>query len=85
MRTSVDLADPLLREARRLAERRGTTLRALIEEGLRLVLERPRVARPYRLADHSFGGKGAAAGMVEGLRETDWERIRDLSYHADGA
>jgi len=38
MRTTVRLDDPLLDQARREAAKRGTTLTALIAEGLRLVL-----------------------------------------------
>ena len=41
MRTTVRLDDALLEAARREAKRRGTTLTALIEQGLRLVLRRP--------------------------------------------
>ena len=40
MRTTVRLEDGLLEQARREAARRGETLTALIEEGLRLVLIR---------------------------------------------
>ncbi len=38
MKTTIDIADPLLREARKLANREGTTLRALVEQGLRHVI-----------------------------------------------
>ena len=41
MRTTVRLDDSLLEQAKREAARRGTTLTALIERGLRLVLARP--------------------------------------------
>ena len=41
MRTTVRLRDELLERARREAVRRGTTLTALIEQGLRLTLRRP--------------------------------------------
>lgn len=41
MRTTVRLDEALLERARREAARRGVTLTALIEEGLRLVLRRP--------------------------------------------
>lgn len=41
MRTTVRLDDALLDQARREAARRGTTLTALLEEGLRLALRRP--------------------------------------------
>jgi len=39
MKTTIDIADPLLDEARKLAAREGTTLRALVERGLRVRLE----------------------------------------------
>jgi hypothetical protein len=34
MKTTVEISDSLLREARKLARREGTTLRALVEQGL---------------------------------------------------
>jgi hypothetical protein len=47
MRTTVRLDDALLERARREAERRGETLTALIERGLRLALASPE-RRPKR-------------------------------------
>jgi hypothetical protein len=47
MRTTVRLDDRLLERARREADRRGETLTALIERGLRLVLANPQ-RRPER-------------------------------------
>jgi hypothetical protein len=41
MRTTVRLDDALLARARKEAERRGVTLTALIEQGLKLVLRKP--------------------------------------------
>ena len=41
MRTTVRLSKPLLERARQEAMRRGITLTALIEQGLRLALRRP--------------------------------------------
>ena len=41
MRTTVRLDDALLDRARREAARRGLTLTALIEQGLRLAMARP--------------------------------------------
>ena len=47
MRTSMDLNDALLIEAKRLAAERGTSLKALVEDGLRAVLGgRLREAQP---------------------------------------
>jgi hypothetical protein len=42
MRTTVRLEEGLLEQAKREAERRGMTLTALIEHGLRLAMRRPR-------------------------------------------
>ncbi len=75
MKTTVDIADGLFRDARRMAARRGMTLRALIEEGLRLVLAEPS-AKPFKLEDGSVGGKG----LQPGIRAGDWEQLRDLLY-----
>ena len=36
MKTTIELSDALLEAAKRLAQSRGTTLRAVVEEGLRL-------------------------------------------------
>jgi hypothetical protein len=46
MKTTIEIADSLLDEAKRLAARRGVTLRTVVEEGLRHVVkaERRRVA-----------------------------------------
>jgi hypothetical protein len=46
MRTTVRLEEGLLERARREAARRGMTLTALIEHGLRLALRRPQKPGP---------------------------------------
>ncbi len=46
MRTTVRLDEGLLEQARREAARRGVTLTALIEQGLRMALRRPRPSSP---------------------------------------
>jgi hypothetical protein len=79
MRTSLDIPDPLLRKAKAVARARKTTVRQLVLEGLRAVVERP-AAPPYRLEDHAFGGKG----LAEGLRWDDWEEILRRSYEGRG-
>lgn len=80
MKTTIDIADAVLREAQRTARAQGTTLRALVEDGLRRVLaERKRTAR-FKLRDRSFGGRGLQAGRAEG----DWEEIRRAAYEGRG-
>ena len=80
MRTSIDVPDALLAKAKTVARQRGSTLRELVIEGLRDVLEKQARAPRFRLRDASFG-KG---GLADGLDETDWERIRDLAYEGRG-
>lgn len=58
MRTTVDLPDGLLRDARKRAAEEGTTLTALLAEGLRLRLGRRRSdrARIRKLPVSKVGG-----------------------------
>ena len=56
--------------------REGTTLRALIEEGLRRVLEERSARGEVRPRRATFGGRGPRPEVCEG----SWERIRDLIY-----
>jgi hypothetical protein len=80
MRTTLDLPDPLFRQAKKLAARRGIPFRALVAEALRRVLkEQPRAAS-FALPDRATG----RGGLVAGLDWTDWERIRDLAYEGHG-
>lgn len=72
MKATVNLPDELLREAQELARRDGTTLRELIETGLRATIrERKRNAR-FSLADASVDGNGLAPAY----RDATWEQIR---------
>lgn len=57
MRTTLDLPDDLLAEARELAARERTTLTALLADGLRLRLHQPaRRDAPRPLPTSSVGG-----------------------------
>jgi hypothetical protein len=77
MRTSFDLPDPLLAEAKILANKRKVPLRDLIEEGLRMVLAQQRKsAKPFKIKDCSYG----SLGLVEGLTWGDWDRMSELTY-----
>jgi len=65
MRTTVRLDEHLLRQVKRAAHERGETMTSLIEQGLRLVLTRPRAnhrRKRVRLPVSREGG-GAAPGV----------------------
>lgn len=80
MKTTIEISDPLLRQARKLASQKGTTLRALIEQGLRQVLAEKRQSADFRLRRVTFRGQGLQPEM----REAGWERMREMAYEDHG-
>jgi hypothetical protein len=76
MKTTLEISDPLLQAARQVARRDGTTVRALVEQGLRLALEERRQASPFRLRDASVTGNGLQPG-AEGV---SWDALRSIAY-----
>lgn len=81
MKTTIDIADDLFARSRKLARREGKTMRALVEEGLRLALQ-ARSAEPA--ADFSFPtfGKG---GLQAEFKAASWQALRDAIYATPGA
>jgi len=80
MKTTVEIPQTLLDEARKLASHEGTTLRALVEEGLRRIIAERRHAGAFRLRQSTFKGTGLQAGVAG----VPWERIRDMAYEGRG-
>lgn len=80
MKTTLDISDPLLREARKVAAREGMSLRALVEHGLRLAIAEKGRRPAFRLRKASFKGKG----MRSELADAAWERLRDLAHEGRG-
>jgi hypothetical protein len=80
MKTTVEISESLLAAARAVAAREGTTVRALIEEGLRLAIERRKRSKPFRLRDASVGGEG----LQPGVSLERWAAIRDMIYDGRG-
>lgn len=81
MKTTVNISDSLLEEARKVAARDKTTVRDLIERGLRKILAERKGARDFRLRKATFKGEG----LQPGVADANWERIRDLIYEGHGA
>ena len=81
MKTTVDIADSLLAEAKLLAAEQQTTVRALVEEGLRHAVEERKRTSVFVLRSVSFGGNGVRPD----IREGSWERIRELIHEGRGA
>jgi len=80
MKTTVELSDALLAEARKIAAREGVTMRTLIEEGLRHALSQHKRHRRFRLRKATFKGRGLSAAA----RGAGWEQLREQAYEGRG-
>jgi len=76
MKTTVDLPDELLLEVQQIARSEGTTMKSLLEEGLRGAIARHRNAPAFTLRDASVGGRG----LRPEIAGADWGTIREQSY-----
>ncbi len=76
MKTTVDIADDLFLRAKKEAEASQTTLRSLIEEGLREVLGRKSESRQKTVTPVVFRGNG----LQPEFRGKGWDEIRDAIY-----
>ena len=81
MKTTIEIADSILSEVRRLAAREGVTLRSLVEAGLRSEIgRRKRGGQAFRLRRASFKGRG----LRPELQTASWDRLRELAYEGRG-
>jgi hypothetical protein len=80
MKNTIDIADPLLEQAKRLAARRGITLNALMEQGLRRVIADKKHDEAYRFVPVTFKGDG----LQPGLEGKGWAAVRDIIYEGRG-
>jgi hypothetical protein len=80
MKTTIEISDVLLVEARKIAAREGTTVRTLIEQGLRHALAERTKRGHFRLHKASFKGRGLSAGA----RGASWRQLRGLVYEGRG-
>jgi hypothetical protein len=76
MNITVQISDPLLRDARNMATREGVTFRSLVERSLQSVVMEAKAHAPFKLRRASFKGEG----LCPELRGFSWNRIRDLGY-----
>jgi len=75
MRTTVRIKDDLLRRARKRAADEGRTLTSLIEDGLTLILAKPKASRRERV---ELPVSKASGGVLPGIdlnRSSDLEEV----------
>jgi hypothetical protein len=80
MKTTLDLADPLFHAAKALAAEQQTTLRALVEEGLRMVMQQRKTRFPqaFKLRDARFDGGQKIWPEAEAWRDLETEHLSDV-------
>ncbi len=77
MKTTIEIQSELLRKAKETARKERTTLRALVEEGLRSVMAsraKPRRRRKFRMV--TFKGDG----LQPGVDLSDWKKVLEICY-----
>ena len=80
MKTTIEIPDTLMEDAKEVAAARGTTLKELVATGLHAVVHDAR--NPTRVAyrRHTVAGNGLQPGVSAG----NWETIRSLAYEGHG-
>ena len=81
MKTTIEISDELAARAKAFAARERLTLRAVVEQGIRLVLREAKSPAEFRLRDASVGGRGMRAEF----EDSDWTRIREAAYKGRGS
>ena len=80
MKVTIEVADDVLDRAKAHAAKQGTTLRSLVERGLREVLNADEESVQFRLEHASVGGRG----LQREYQGAEWPRIRGAAYEARG-
>lgn len=76
MKTTVEISSNLLEEAKKLAAREGTTVKALIEQGLRQIIAAGKKSTGFRLRKATFKGHG----LQPSVSTATWDQIGDAIY-----
>lgn len=82
MKTTIELNDRLLKEAKQLAILENRTFKDVTESALRNYINshKKKASQRFRLKRASFRGKG----LQNGLQEGNWSAIRERSYEGRG-
>jgi len=81
MKTTIEISDPLLGRARRMAEREGVTLRTLIERGPARFVRETKKPVAFKLRRAAFKGHGLQAEF----RDASWETLSEAAYKRRGS
>lgn len=80
MKTTIHIPDSLFKEARQVAQEEHTTMKALIEMGLRKVISERKQRENFKLRRATFRGHG----LQPHIAGASWDKLRDMSYEGRG-
>ena len=81
MKTTIDISESILLQAKQLAREQNVTLRSLTEEGLRKVIEERSTRKPCQIRPVTFKGEGLSSEF----QGASWAEMRDAAYKGHGA
>ena len=76
MKTTVNISNTLHIEARKIAADEKTSVKDLIEEGLRRIIAERSRKSDFRMRKATFKGNG----LQPHLTGASWEKIREMTY-----
>jgi len=80
MKTTIELSEKLMREAKKYAAEKGLSLKGVIETALRRMLDQKQRPIKFTLKKASFKGEG----LQDGIQEGDWANVREEIYKGRG-
>jgi hypothetical protein len=80
MKTTIHISDGLYNRCKDLIRKKHTSLRALVEEGLSVTVERHENPAHFEFSPVTFGGDG----VREEFRTARWETVREEIYKDRG-
>jgi hypothetical protein len=80
MKTTLDIADNIAIQSRRLSQREHVSFKELVEEGLTLVIQKHAAKPKHAVKPVTFKG----SGRTEAFRSATWSDVRDTIYAGHG-
>jgi predicted transcriptional regulator len=81
MKTTVEISDSIHEAVRQIAASENSSLKALIEEGLRKVIDARKHRGSFQLRKVTFKGNGLQADIADAA----WDKIREKIYEGRGS
>lgn len=81
MKTTIEISDNLLIQAKQLAHEQKVTLRSIVEEGLTKTLQERAQLRDQPIQPVVFEGNG----LKTDFKDASWQAMREAAYEGYGS